>query len=199
VTIPADLVVMGTHGRGGFERLMIGSVAERVLQKAPCPVLLVPPHAAAASPGEVAFKRILCPMDFSPSASLALGFALDLARQAGGTVTLLHVVEWLTDEEPRMYAQFNVSQYRQQLVDDARRRMQALVNDDPRASTITHRVVLGRSYREILQCAAGQEADLIVMGAQGRGGLELALFGSTTHQVVRAAACPVLTVRGART
>ena len=65
------------------------------------------------------FKRILCPIDFSPSALQALGFALDLARQADGRVTLLHVVEWLAEEEPRASAHFNVPEYRRYMVADA--------------------------------------------------------------------------------
>jgi nucleotide-binding universal stress UspA family protein len=200
LAIGADLVVMGTHGRSGFERLLIGSVAEKVLRKAPCPVLLVPPHMAANADPDVSFKHILCPMDFSPAALQALGFALDLARQSEGVVTLLHALEWLTDEEPREYTHFNVPEYRQHLVDDARERLQALVADESRTPTaIEHRVVVGRAYREILQVAQESGTDLIVMGAQGRGGLGLALFGSTTQQVVRAATCPVLTVRGTET
>jgi nucleotide-binding universal stress UspA family protein len=198
LAINADLVVMGTHGRSGFERLLIGSVAEKVLRKAPCPVLLVPPHAPATAHPDVRFKHILCPMDFSPSALQALGFALDLARQSDGVVTVLHALEWLAEEEPRENAHFNVPEYRQYLVDDARRRVQALVSDNSRTSdAIEQRVVLGRAYREILLMAAESGTDLIVMGAQGRGGVGLTLFGSTTQQVVRAATCPVLTVRGA--
>lgn len=198
VAIPADLVVMGTHGRSGFERFMIGSVAEKVLRKAPCPVLMVPPHVTAMLPAEVRFKNILCPMDFSPSALQAFGFALDLARQADGSVTVLHVIEWLAEEEPRAHAHFKVPEYRQHLIDAARQRVQALVAEEPRTwSAIQDIVVLGRAHREILRIAADSAADLIVMGAQGRGGLGLALFGSTTQQVVRAAPCPVLTVRAA--
>jgi nucleotide-binding universal stress UspA family protein len=196
VAIPADLVVMGTHGRSGFERFMLGSVAENVLRRAPCPVLMVPPHVTAALPAEVRFKAILCPMDFSPSALQALGFALDLARQADGVVTVLHVIEWLAEEEPRAHAHFNVPEYRQHLVADARERLRALIVDEPRTwSAIQDLVVLGRASREILRIAAESAADLIVMGAQGRGGLGLTLFGSTTQQVVRATPCPVLTVR----
>ena len=194
----ADLVVMGTHGRSGFERLLIGSVAEKVLRKAPCPVLLVPPDLAAAAPTDVTFKRILCAMDFSPAALQALGFALDLARQADGVVTVLHAIEWLAEEEPRAHAHFNVPEYRYYLVDAARERLRTLLADESRTwSAIEERVVLGRAYREILKMAAESGTDLIVMGAQGRGGLGLTLFGSTTQQVVRAATCPVLTVRGA--
>jgi nucleotide-binding universal stress UspA family protein len=198
LAIAADLVVMGTHGRTGFERLFLGSVAEKVLRKAPCPVLLVPPHVIAKAPPEVSFKHILCPMDFSPSALQALGFALDLARQSDGVVTVLHALEWLAGEEPREYTHFNVPEYRQYLIDDARQRVRALVAQESRTkSAIEDRVVVGRAYREILRVAAHSGIDLIVMGAQGRGGLGLTLFGSTTQQVIRAATCPVLTVRSA--
>jgi nucleotide-binding universal stress UspA family protein len=194
----ADLIVMGTHGRGGFERLLIGSVAEKVVRKAPCPVLLVPPHLTAAAPANVTFKQILCPVDFSPSALQALGFALDLSRQADGAVTVLHAVEWLAEDDPRDNAHFNVPEYRRYLVQDAQERVRTLIAEESQDWTaIEERVVLGRAYREILKVAAGSGTDLIVMGAQGRGGLGLTLFGSTTQQVVRAATCPVLTVRGA--
>jgi nucleotide-binding universal stress UspA family protein len=196
ISTPADLVVMGTHGRGGFERLLLGSVTEKVLRKAPCPVLTVPPHATGTLPAEVRFTHILCPVDFSESSLQAIGFALDLARQADGVVTLLHVVEWLPEVEPETFAQFNVPDYRRHLVEDARARLQKLTVGEPRWwSEIKEVVAIGRSHREILRVATEASADLIVMGAQGRGGVELALFGSTTQQVVRAAGCPVLTIR----
>jgi nucleotide-binding universal stress UspA family protein len=196
VVIPADLVVMGTHGRGGLERFMVGSIAEKVLRRAPCPVLTVPPHATTTPPAEVRFKKILCAMDFSPAAQQGFGLALDLARQADGSVTVLHIIEWLTEEEPRTHAHFKVSEFREHLADDARERLHGLVADEPQTwTTIQEVVVLGRAHREILRVAAQAQADLIVMGAQGRGGLGLTLFGSTTQQVVRGASCPVLTVR----
>jgi nucleotide-binding universal stress UspA family protein len=136
-------------------------------------------------------------MDFSPSALQAFGFAVDLARQANGSVTVLHVIEWLAEEEPRAHAHFNVSEYRQYLTGDAHARLQALLADEPRAWCETEEVVvIGRAHREVLATAAARQTDLIVMGAQGRGSVGLALFGSTTQHVVRAATCPVLTVRG---
>lgn len=193
----ADLIVMGTHGRRGFDRFMIGSVTERVLRKAPCPVLTVPPEAPATLPEQVLFKQILCPVDFSPSSLLALGFALDLARQADGVLTVLHAIEWLAEEEPRAHAHFNVPEYRQYLIEDARQRLHALVAEESQAwSAIDEAVVFGRAHREVVRMATDTPPDLIVMGAQGRGGVRLALFGSTTQEVVRAAPCPVLTVRG---
>jgi nucleotide-binding universal stress UspA family protein len=193
----ADLVVMGTHGRRGFKRLLLGSATEAILREAPCPVLTVPPQAPARASEAVTFKRILCPIDFSPSALQALGFALDLARQADGRVTLLHVVEWLAEEEPRASTHFSVPEYRRYMVEDAQERLRNLVAEESRTWVeIDDLVVLGRAHREILRAAETTPADLIVMGVQGRGGVGLALFGSTTQQVVRGALCPVLTVRG---
>jgi nucleotide-binding universal stress UspA family protein len=197
LTTKADLIVIGTHGRRGFQRLLLGSVTESVLREAPCPVLTVSPHAAAATSDVVTFKRILCPIDFSPSALQALGFALDLARQAGGLVTLFHVVEWLPEDEPRVSAHFNVPEVRGYMVADAKQRLRALVAEESRTwCEIEDVSVSGRAHREILRAAEERSADLIVMGSQGRGGVGLALFGSTTQQVVRSAVCPVLTVRG---
>ena len=193
----ADLIVMGTHGRRGFKRMILGSVTEAVLREAPCPVLTVPPHPATGVSDTVTFKRILCPIDFSPSALLALGFALDLARQADGRVTLLHAIEWLPEEEPRTSAHFNVPEYRSYMVQDARERLRRLVAEESRTWVeIDDAVVFGRAHREVLRAAEAKSVDLIVMGAQGRGGMGLALFGSATQQVVRGAMCPVLTVRG---
>lgn len=188
-----DLIVMGTHGRRGFKRLLLGSVTEAVLHEAPCPVLTVPPHAPVSASQAVGFKRILCPIDFSPSSVDALGCALDLARQADGRVTLLHVLEWLPEE------QFTVPDYMNQIVEDARARLRSLIAGESRTWVeIDDDVVFGRPHREILRAAEARPPDLIVMGAQGRGGIGLALFGSTTQQIVRLAACPVLTVRALR-
>jgi nucleotide-binding universal stress UspA family protein len=196
----ADLVVLGTHGRSGFDRLIHGSVTEQVLQRSPCPVLTIPPQTPAGAPAQVVFRRILCAMDFSPAALQALGFALDLGRQANGRVTVLHVVEWLAEHEPRQTAHFNVTEYRTHLLKDAHERLDEVLVGEPRTWCEIEPVVdTGRAYRRVLDRAGELGADLIVMGAQGRGGVGLALAGSTTNQVVRAASCPVLTVRSAAT
>ena len=194
VSAASDLIVIGTHGRSGFDRLLGGSVADKILRRAPCPVLTIPPHARAA--GTRVFGRILCAVDFSPSSQQALGFALALASQAHGTVTVMTALEWLAEEEPRTTAHFDVGEYRRHMVEDARARLGELVRsaqpDTPaRADDV---VTLGRAHREVLRLAAERGCDLIVMGAQGRGGVSLALFGSTTQQVVRRAECPVLVV-----
>jgi nucleotide-binding universal stress UspA family protein len=191
----ADLLVMGTHGRTGFDRLLLGSVTEQVLRKAPCPVLTVPPH-APGSPAGVVMQTILCPTDFSSAGLQAVGFAVDVARRANVSLIVLQVIEWLAEEEPREFAHFDVPEFRRYLMQDTRERLQALIAEQPRVEHGAEaRVVAGRAYREILRVAAEEGAELIVMGAQGRGGPALTPFGSTTQQVVRAASCPVLTVR----
>jgi nucleotide-binding universal stress UspA family protein len=157
----------------------------------------VPLQAESGVSPAVTFERIICPVDFSPSALQAFGFALNLARQADGRVTLLHAIEWLAEDDPRTSAQFNVPEYRRNLLAEAHERVRELVVDESRTWVdIDDVIVFGRAHREILRAAEAKPADLIVMGAQGRGGVDLALFGSTTQQVVRGATCPVLTVRG---
>lgn len=195
----ADLIVMGTHGRRGFRRLLLGSVTEAVLHAAQCPVLTVPPRADPLETGPVTFKRILCAMDFSPAAREALDVALDLGRQADGVVTVLHAIEWLTEEDPKSTAHFDVPEFRRHMAADSQRQLEALTEGESRTwCEIHHVVVFGRAHRQILEAAQNDSTELIVMGAQGRGGVGLALFGSTTHEVVRGATCPVLTVRAPR-
>ena len=92
-TLASDLIVIGTHGRSGFERLMLGSVTEKVLRKATCPVLSVPPHSTDAVPVPPLFTRILCAVDFSECSIHALEYAMSLAQEAGGTLTVLHVID----------------------------------------------------------------------------------------------------------
>jgi nucleotide-binding universal stress UspA family protein len=193
--IPADLIVMGTHGASGFERMMLGSVTEKVLRKARCPVLVVPPAADAPGGAPTLFKRILCAVDFSPCSHRALSYALSMAEEAGGELTLLHVVEGFADE-PLSYAHFDVPEYHRHLELAAAERLEHLVPGETRTwckcKTTVRR---GKAYREILAVAQEEQADLVVLGVRGRNPVDLALFGSTTNHVVRTAECPVLTVR----
>ncbi len=97
-SLPADLIVMGTHGTSGFQHLLLGSVTEKVLRKATCPVLTVPPRALAAAPRP--FTSVLCGVDFSDCSLKAVQLAASIARESGATLTLLHVLEWPWHEPP---------------------------------------------------------------------------------------------------
>ena len=194
----ADLLVLGTHGRSGFQRLFLGSVTEKVIRKVKCPTLIVPPRAPDIAPGApVEFHRVLCPIDFSDGSLAALEYAINLSEEADGQLTLLHVTEMpaALTQEP-FVVEDEIDRIREAAATDARRKLANLIPENARAyCTIDTAVVEGRAYREILRRATEKKTDLIVMGVHGRGALDLLLFGSTTHHVIRASACPVLIVR----
>ena len=193
-----DLLVVGTHGHSGFQRLFLGSVTEKVIRKVKCPTLIVPPRAPDIAPdAPMAFDRILCPIDFSDSSLAALEYAINMAEEADGRLTLFHVTELplALTQEP-FVADVGLSRIREAAANDARGRLQKLIPDEARTyCTVNTAVVDGRAYRKILRQAAEEKTDLIVMGVHGRGALDLLLFGSTTHHVIRASSCPVLIVR----
>ena len=195
----ADLIVMGTHGTSGFQHLVLGSVTEKVLRRAGCPVLTVPPRAHAAS--RLPFERVLCAVDFSDASLDAVRSALSLAGQSGSALTLLHVIEWPWGEPPPPHMEelpaaqrAALSEFRRYLEDGARKRLESLIPSSA-PFRCEARLRNGKSYVQILDVAAEERADLIVMGVRGRNPVDLAFFGSTTNQVVRQAPCPVLTLR----
>jgi nucleotide-binding universal stress UspA family protein len=192
---PADVIVMGTHGRSGFERWVLGSVTERLLRRAPCPVLAVPPPAPAPFAAGPPYRHVLCAVDFSSPSVAAARLALDMAFEAGVSVALLHVLEWpVEDEHTGRLAGFDVPEFRRYLEGDAAARLHALVSDGDRERGAQELLAGGRPWREILRHADEHGSDLIVMGVRGRSALDLALFGSTTHHVLRGSGCPVLVV-----
>jgi nucleotide-binding universal stress UspA family protein len=195
--ISADLLIMGTHGRGGFERLILGSVTEKVLRTTQRPVLTVPPPVHTPAPGPATYKTILCPLELSEASSRALEYALSLAKEADARLILLHVVEGVTEHpHPSEAAHFNVPEYHRYLEQDAMTRLKAAIPDEARTwCQPEERVESGKAYREILRVAADTRAELIVMGVHGKGAIDRWLFGSTTNHIIREATCPVLTLR----
>ncbi len=195
-SLPADLVVMGTHGASGFERLMLGSVTEKVLRRASCPVLTVPrrAHEAGHTP-HAGFKSILCPVDFADASDAALRLAVSLARESSARLLLAHVLEDSADGGTRDLSHWTVPEYRLVLEKEAKERLHAALRPQNRAGYVVEEVLAsGKPYVEILRLAESRACDLVVMGSSG-GGLGAALFGSTAQNVVRGAACPVVTVR----
>ena len=154
--MPADLLVMGTHGRGGFERLVLGSFAEKTLRKATCPVLTIPPAAEdPAAPVPVLLQRILCPIDFSPSSKKALTYALSLAQESAASLTLLHVLEPVEIfDVPSDYIAETLAEYRQRLEKDATEELRNSVPAEARNWCAIHELVtVGKVYKEIQRVA----------------------------------------------
>ena len=193
----ADLVVMGTHGRSGFNHLILGSIAEKTLRMSAVPVLVVPPRAPDVVPaGRDPFRHVLCAVDFSPDSVGALAYAASLARHAAGRLTLVHAVEPIpVGHDPMVGDGFDMDAYREAVAESAQAQLQRSV-DEARTFGCTADSVLarGKPYKEILRVAGELQVDLVVIGTHGRSALDRLVFGSTTEHLVRRATCPVLTV-----
>ncbi len=186
-----DLVVMGTHGRTGVSKLLLGSVAEEIFRTAPCPVLTVGPQLASESRRNVAISRILLATDFGPASEPAAAHAVGLAGECKACLTVLHVEDELKASNFDRWATIEAS---------ALRRLEDLVPLEAVSRCVPDYVVeRGEPAERILEVAARQSSNLIVLGirpsATARGTATHLPF-ATAHKVVSKAACPVLTVRG---
>jgi nucleotide-binding universal stress UspA family protein len=142
----------------------------------------------------VRFNHIVCPIDFGPSSLQGLSYALSLAEEAGGRLTVLHVVEVLP--APGEPALPELVDYGRGLQSKAEERLRAAIPAEARDWCQPVEMVCGgKSSDQILRVAHDTNAELIVMGVAGRNAAHLWFFGSTTNHVVRRAGCPVLTVR----
>jgi nucleotide-binding universal stress UspA family protein len=186
-----DLIVIGTHGAGGFRQLILGSVTETLLREVDCPVLIVPPR--AESTARLPFARILSAVDFSASSLAALRLACLLAEDAGATLDVVHVID-----EPDPHALFvarphdvrhHPEVYERRIAEHLER---TLPPNTCEFSRVKYRIGHGVPETEILRVAADAGSDAIVLGV---GAGKTPVFGSTVNYVVRNARCPVLTVR----
>ncbi len=185
-----DVIVMGTHGRRGYDRLMLGSVTDRVMRTAPCPVLAVskPPHdsvAAGKERGHVHhLSRILFCADFSENSERALNYAISATAEYDAELTLLHVLEGVPSPAKT-----------EEAIAAATERLDKLIPPEGRKNVkIKTAVRIGKPYWQIIQLALEAQIDLVTMGVRGRGALDLAVFGSTTYRVIQLGSCPVLAV-----
>jgi nucleotide-binding universal stress UspA family protein len=186
-----DLLVLGTHGRTGVRRLVMGSVAEESLRRASCPVLSVGPNVSCEPGPEARFHHILFATDFSRSSLAALPYAIFFAEEDQAGLTLLHFIEQPTGPNP--------ARTKKSLL----RRLDELVPADAHLpyhwqSWVEFGELFVTPAQGILEVAARREVDLIVLGVRAvRGSLGLSSHLSTvTAQVLTHAPCPVLTVRG---
>jgi len=182
-----DLIVMGTHGKRGLDRLVVGSVTEKVLRKAHCPVLAIPrlaQEASGTSAEPVQLRKILCCTDFNEDSPRALEYAVLLACQYKATISLLHVLERSSEKKLESEKQGALQQ------------LEAAIPENVRVcGPVEPAVRAGKPYEQILEHAVETESDLIIMGVRGRSAVNLALFGSTTHRVIQLGSFPVLVVR----
>jgi nucleotide-binding universal stress UspA family protein len=195
-----DLLIVGTHGRTGVEKLVLGSKAEEVLRRATCPVLTVGPKISGRSklpavegegkgltPVDISVRQIVYATDFSPESLAAAPFATSLAQQFQAKLTLLHVIEKIEDTGRRPSS-----------IDLALQRLEKLVPEEARLwCSPKPSVQLGPSANCILQEALNSKADLIVLGvraAAGHLGAATHLPWTTAHKVIAQAHCPVITI-----
>jgi nucleotide-binding universal stress UspA family protein len=194
----SDLIVMGTRGRSGL-RAILGSVTERVLREARCPVLTIPPAATGPAMEEFEpYNPILCASDFSPSCRKALSLGLSVAQEADARLILLHVLQFPANNSGLMPLQPIIVDP----IDRTESRREALLrlkgglaSEAPLRCHPEAIVVEGNPSEAILRIAEDEQVGLIVMGVESRGAIDRMLFGSTTRRVIHAARCPVLSIR----
>jgi nucleotide-binding universal stress UspA family protein len=184
----SDVIVIGTHGRSGLERLALGSVAEKVVSRASCPVLVVPaPEDPDAPP--VLPRVVVGATDFSSAGQAAVEWARFVAVHAGAALSLITVTERPFGEPP---ASGPVADLMRSIDAEAARQLQGSVLEGPPPTRAAVRA--GKPWRAILEVARAERAGLIVMGVSGHDSLGLGFFGSTTRHVMREGPCPVLAV-----
>jgi len=185
----ADLIILGTSGRRGIGKFILGSVAEEILRRATCPVLTVGPHAAAVLPHEKMFYKILYATDFSDGAPAAVTFAVGFAQEQQARLTLLHVID-------RPHTGDLVRPH--ELETAALDHLATFVAGDHGLLFEPKTVVVhGVPADKILEVAQKERADLIVLGLRRAKGYLRAthLPNAVAHRVISQATCPVLTVR----
>jgi nucleotide-binding universal stress UspA family protein len=183
-----EVIVMGTHGRRGFDRLVLGSTTDRVIRKASCPVLVVsnPSHndMTTTPEGKHRLSRILYCTDFSVNSERALQYAISVAVEYGTELTLLHVVE---EKSSGRRAEAVLAMCRERLD-------KIVPGPEGRNFTVRCEVKFGKAYEEIVRYAKETKTSLITMTARGGDALDRAVFGSTTYRVIQLGPCPVLAV-----
>jgi nucleotide-binding universal stress UspA family protein len=189
-----DLIVVGTRGRTGAQKVLLGSVSEQIFRLAEQPVLTIGPHARTEAK-EVVLRRVLFPTDFDRNTQAALRYALSLAQEHQSRLTLLHVVEeaaWASEKARETIQEF------------FKQRLEKLVPPGADLWCEPKFVVrFGDPVERILEAAAhdptslrDEPSDLIVLGVRGARPIAARLPGTKVYRIVCEAACPVMTVRG---
>lgn len=193
-----DLLVTGTSGRTGWDRLQLGSTAEALVRESPSAVLTVRdmvPGDPAHSLRRLQVRRLLVATDFSSGAEAALSVACNLARAIRAELTVVHVVT----DSGRQGSRGSVRRSKDGLSPTARsagRTLDQFARDFAAEGGVVHTsCVQGDPVEMLLREATRCRADILVAGTQGRRGLPRLLLGSVAEELIRRAACPVLTVK----
>lgn len=188
-SLKPDLLVVGTHGRAGLTKFLMGSEAEKWLRHAPCNLLLLRADTALAG-DRGAIRRVLVPVDFSESSRHALGVARTLVSGASGAITLLHVV-------PSVSVVYHAKGVTSRFVHDPDLlgRVQKALHEWSDDAVGDVLVTEGAPAVEIVRISAELPAEMVIMGTHGMTGLKHFLVGSVTENVCRHARTPVLVAR----
>lgn len=181
-----DLIVMGSHGRRGFRRLMLGSVTAEVVRYARRPVLVVRHEEDAAAPAEV--DRLIVPLDFSPASHRAVSLAVALAATLDVPIELLHAVEPI----PYVQMAYPIAVDEGEFRAHAQRRLDEIVEELDTSREIRTTVAVATAEQAVIDAAYRSSSPLVVMASHGHSGLSRVLLGSTTERLLRNAPCPVL-------
>lgn len=186
-----DLIVMGTHGRRGIDRMIFGSVTEEVVRTAPCPAFTVRADADVA-PGQ-AVRRILAPIDFSDASDAAIHHAREIALTYGAEIHLLHVVE--QPLYPSTYGMDTVSFPTQEVVERVETQLANTARDEIGYEHIRVEATVGHPATSIVDYVEENDVDLVVIATHGRTGLDRMLIGSVAEHVLRRSPSPVFVVK----
>jgi nucleotide-binding universal stress UspA family protein len=189
----ADLIAMTTHGRTGFTRWALGSVADRVIRTAYQPVFLI--RSTMPIPEDLCIQKILVPLDGSFTAESALAQAESIARDTGAVLTLLRVVEPLTRLERQLLSEAKQSpdQIDVERTEAAHTYLHTVVQRlRTEGITAAEYLYTGSAAQAILQVAEEEGSDLIVMSTHGYSGYTRWVYGSVANTVLHSATCPML-------
>ena len=187
----ADMVITATHGKTGVNRLLLGSVTEKLIKTLHCPLLVLPPQEHAWMPPdavEIKLKKILVGCDFSADSQLAFDYGLSLTKEFQAELYLSHVIK------PSLYK--NEREGINKLRDKLKKKLDSMVPEGCRDWCTAKTALLdGEPYIALMDYAKEQDIDMIVLGIRGHTLLEKLLVGSTTDRLIRHSPFPVLAVR----